>query len=63
MRYKQYQYQARILNRLADRAYNRGGLQAMKATLDAAMNHIWTALETGRHPQTIRHAHAMRRTV
>lgn len=45
MKYKDLNYQRRVLNRLGDMAFKRGGLVAMNQALDKAMNHIWQALE------------------
>jgi len=38
-------HQSRVLNRLADITFKKGGLPLMKASLDKAMERIWDAVE------------------
>ena len=46
MKYTNLTYQSKVLNRLANMAYNKGGLSAMRNSIDKAMDHIWNSLES-----------------
>jgi hypothetical protein len=53
MKYNDVKYQARVLNRLADRAFRVGGVAGMRAALDKATARIWAAVEL--HYQEVHH--------
>lgn len=45
MKYTDIKYQAKILNRLAELAYRKGGLPAMEVSIEKATDKIWRVLE------------------
>ena len=45
MKWLNLDYQCDVLNRLANMAYRKGGLEAMRKSLDLAMERIWSEIE------------------
>lgn len=44
MKYKDMNYVCRILDRLAEAAYRRGGIEYMRNSLDRAIDRIWNSV-------------------
>ncbi len=53
MKYTNLNYQHRVLNRLADMAWHKGGQEYCRKSLDNATRKIWAALDDvyGRSPE------------
>lgn len=65
MKYTNLEYQHKVLNRLAEMAFRKGGLDYMRKSLDNATMKIWMALDSvyGRSPDTIKAGYNMRQTI
>lgn len=44
MKYANMEYTCRILDRLAESAYRKGGIEYMRNSLDRAIDRIWNSL-------------------
>ena len=65
MKYTNLAYRHRVLNRLANMAFRKGGIDAVRQSLERATMKIWQALASvyGRTQDVIRHAHAVRAAI
>lgn len=65
MKYTNLNYRSAVLNRLANMAYNKGGMEYMQKSLDNAMDKIWKALDSvyGRLPEVTKQGYNMRCTL